>query len=119
MATIPVVLSKKYKSNCSISTFSQRIRSQHNFSLYVLHVQELNECPNQARNVNNHNLRKDNDFFMLSQSSPPNLSKTQGAFSYYGPSVWNNLPYSIRCQNNIVAFKSQLKTHFFQLAYKE
>ena len=55
MATIPVVLSKKYKSNCSISTFSQRIRSQRNFSLYVLHVQELNECPNQARNVNNHN----------------------------------------------------------------
>ena len=71
------------------------------------------------RNVNNDKLRKDNEFFILSQPSPPNFSKTQGAFSYYGPSIWNSLPYSVRCQFNINVFKSQLETHFFKLAYRE
>ena len=69
------------------------------------------------RSNNLHNLRKDNDFFLLEVPSPPRFTKTYGAFSYYGPSIWNNLPYSIRCLTDILDFKAKLKTYFFQLAY--
>ena len=45
----------------------------------------------------------------------------QRAFSWTAPTIWNNLPLSIRSRNpssySIVDFKEELKTHFFKLAY--
>jgi len=35
------------------------------------------------------------------------------AFSYCAPSVWNNLPLSIRSLGSFNSFKSHLKTHLF------
>ena len=39
------------------------------------------------------------------------------AYSVAGPVAWNGLPTHVRTIHNIIAFKSALKTHFFQLAH--
>ena len=36
----------------------------------------------------------------------------QRAFSFIGPSIWNNLPFSVRHAQTLSAFTSQLKTLF-------
>ena len=38
--------------------------------------------------------------------------KGQRAFSFIGPSIWNNLPFSVRHAQTLSAFTSQLKTLF-------
>jgi hypothetical protein len=40
------------------------------------------------------------------------------AFTYAAPFVWNNLPDTVRNQENIDQFKRLLKTHLFSIAYK-
>ena len=50
----------------------------------------------------------------------PNRRKrfqAQRAFSFIGPSIWNNLPFSVRHAQTLSAFKSQLKTHLFSISY--
>ena len=42
-------------------------------------------------------------------------TKSDRAFSYFGPSVWNSLPLHIRKSTTIDAFKSALRTHLFNL----
>ena len=37
----------------------------------------------------------------------------QCTFSFTGPSIWNNLPFSLQHAQTLSAFKSQLKTHRF------
>ena len=71
------------------------------------------------RSINSYNLRVDNDFFLLELPLPANLRNTSAAFSYNGPRVWNCLPYSLRCLNDISVFKSSLKTHYFGLAFPD
>ena len=39
------------------------------------------------------------------------------AFSSAGPTAWNNLPVSIRMDNDIKSFKRNLKTHLFRAAF--
>ena len=46
------------------------------------------------RNTNSHSLRNDDDFFLLNLPPVPNLKRTNGAFPYYGPFIWNSLPYA-------------------------
>ncbi|CAL9704696.1 unnamed protein product [Knipowitschia caucasica] len=50
---------------------------------------------------------------------PRSRLKTRGdrAFAVAGPKLWNALPYSIRAAPSVESFKSQLKTHFFALAF--
>jgi hypothetical protein len=45
--------------------------------------------------------------------------KTLGsrAFTYAAPSVWNNLPKTLKSCDNLTTFKSLLKTHLFSIAY--
>ena len=48
--------------------------------------------------------------------SPPRVNtKTFGerSFSYAGPSVWNNLPQTLRHSDSTSCFKAALKTHLF------
>ena len=71
-----------------------------------------------VRNVNNHCLRIDEDFFRLEMPPKPNLTKTNGCFSYMGPSLWNKLPYDIRSLSDLKLFKKKLKTYFFNLAFE-
>ena len=40
------------------------------------------------------------------------------AFSVAGPSLWNNLPVTIREAGTLTTFKSTLKTHLFRIAFK-
>ena len=51
---------------------------------------------------------------------PPSAHvKTYGsrAFSNYAPTVWNNLPVSVRSSSSLPRFRTALKTHFFRLAF--
>ena len=47
------------------------------------------------------------------------ILKSIYGFSFCGPSIWNNLPYSVRTCNNILQFKKLLKTHLFREAFEE
>ena len=40
------------------------------------------------------------------------------AFSVAGPSLWNNLPVTIREAGTLTTFKSTLQTHLFRIAFK-
>ena len=40
------------------------------------------------------------------------------AFSVAGPSLWNNLPLTIREAGTLTTFKSMPKTHLFRIAFK-
>ena len=51
---------------------------------------------------------------------PPTMNmKTVGerSFSFMAPSIWNDLPTSIRNTPTLTAFKSKLKTHLFKKAF--
>ena len=39
------------------------------------------------------------------------------SFSCAGPVLWNSLPESMRMADSLNSFKSQLKTHYFKIAY--
>ena len=39
------------------------------------------------------------------------------SFSCAGPALWNSLPETMRLADSLYTFKSQLKTHYFKLAY--
>ena len=53
----------------------------------------------------------------LSLMVVPKLSRNNNsgkkAFSFYGPSVWNSLPLSLRTCDSYKRFKQNLKTHLF------
>ena len=38
-------------------------------------------------------------------------------FAVAGPAEWNKLPQTVRSEQTIDCFRSQLKTHLFRLAY--
>ena len=62
-------------------------------------------------------MRLDDDFFILKIPHKPNFSRTEAAFQYNGPIVWNSLPYGIRSIPDIVKFKKCLKTYYYELAF--
>ena len=71
------------------------------------------------RDIKRKSLRLDNDFYILKNPAPPRFSKAEAAFSYCGPKVWNELPFSIRCICDVEVFKKTLKTHYFNIAFNE
>ena len=64
-------------------------------------------------------LRTDMDYFLLHVPSLPNLQRTLWSFSHCAPSVWNSLPYQLRCHSDIVMFKKHLKTYLFEKAFAD
>ena len=48
----------------------------------------------------------------------PKYCKVSNAFRYSAPTVWNNLPPSIRSAASLSNFKFSLKAHYFNLAYE-
>ena len=48
-----------------------------------------------------------------------NFSRSEAAFSHSGPKIWNELPYRLRSLSSINEFKSGLKTHYFNVAFKD
>ena len=61
--------------------------------------------------------RLDDDFFLLKVPPKSNFSRTEAAFCYTGPQIWNGLPFSIRSISELQSFKTALKTYFFNLAF--
>ena len=64
------------------------------------------------------NLRIDEDAFLLEVPQKPQFVKSEKAFYYAGPAIWNALPYSIRSSQNVGEFKVSLKTHYFLKAFE-
>ena len=44
---------------------------------------------------------------------PKRVTHGERAFSFYGPKIWNSLPFHIRHAETITSFKSRLKTFLF------
>ena len=70
------------------------------------------------REIRRRSSRLDDDFFLLKVPNRPNFSKSEGAFSYVGPKMWNELPIYIRSLDNIDAFKKALKTFYYNIAFE-
>ena len=62
--------------------------------------------------------RLDDDFFLLRVPSRPNFSRSEGAFSFIGPKLWNGLPRELRSLSSVDVFKKSLKCHFFNIAFE-
>ena len=73
----------------------------------------------QLREVKRRSSRLDDDFYILKMPPKCNLSRSEAAFSHQGPLIWNELPFSIRSLTSLSEFKSQLKTHYFNIAFKD
>ena len=43
----------------------------------------------------------------------------ESAFSFAGPHAWNKLPAALHATSNLNAFKKQLKTHLFNIAFSQ
>ena len=46
-----------------------------------------------------------------------NSKSAYGAFSHYGPTLWNSLPHELRSATTVSSFKSKLKTYLFSQAF--
>ena len=62
-------------------------------------------------------LRSSSDSLKFIKPSKNYKSYGEKSFSFYGPYVWNELPYNLRSCDNLFSFKKQLKTYFFKQAY--
>ena len=78
--------------------------------MYLIELLSLRDTKRQS-------LRLDNDFYLLKVPPAPQFTRTEGAFSHSGPRIWNELPFSLRCINEIGAFKTLLKTTLFNTAF--
>ena len=58
-------------------------------------------------------LRSSSDKTIFTKPKPKLKAYGERAFSYYGPHVWNDLPFSIRNCPDIHSFKRNLKHHLF------
>lgn len=73
----------------------------------------------ELREIRRISVRRDDDYYILKVPTPPNFTRTYGAFSYQGPKIWNELPYNIKCVTDIECFKRDLKTHYFNIAFRD
>ena len=65
----------------------------------------------------NRALRSSNDKFILEKPKYNYTSYGGRSFPFYGPFVWNSLPFNLRSMNNIDTFKRNLKHHYFLQAF--
>ena len=70
------------------------------------------------REIRRRSSRLDDDFYLIKVPPSPHFYRTESAFSHCGPKVWNELPYQLRSETDIELFKKQLKTHYFDIAFK-
>ena len=67
-----------------------------------------------ATSIPSRSLRSNND----NSLSVPRVKTNTGASTFHScaPSLWNNLPLSVRAAISVATFKKYLKTHFFDVA---
>ena len=70
------------------------------------------------REIRRRSSRLDDDFFILKVPARPNFSRCEGAFSYVGPKLWNELPIQLRSLNSVNVFKKSLKSYLYNLAFE-
>ena len=70
------------------------------------------------RDIRRRSSKLDDDCYLLKVYKKPQFTRTDAAFTYSGPSVWNELPYSIRSLSTVESFKQALKTHYFTKAFE-
>ena len=70
------------------------------------------------RDVRRRSSRLDDDFYRLKVPPAPQFSRTDAAFMFSGPKIWNELPYSVRSLSTIESFKCALKTFYFNEAFE-
>ena len=70
------------------------------------------------REIKRRSSRLDMDFYILKNPEMPKSTRTDAAFSYYGPNVWNKLPYYLRCLSDLDKFKKGLKSYYFDMAFE-
>jgi hypothetical protein len=70
------------------------------------------------REVNKRSSRLDDDYCLLKTPKASKFTRTEAAFTYYAPTIWNELPYSIRSLTDTELFKKTLKSHFFDIAFE-
>ena len=63
--------------------------------------------------------RRDHDFFLLEHPDVQNNNQAyrRKTFRVSSPSVWNLLPYDMRCLTSLNEFKTKLKTFYFSCAF--
>ena len=68
-----------------------------------------------ATSISSHSLRSNNDNSLW----VPRVKTNTGARAFHScaPSLWNNLPLSVRSATSVAIFKKYLKTHLFDLAF--
>ena len=68
-----------------------------------------------AASIPSRSLRSNND----NSLSVPRVKTNTGARAFHScaPSLWNNLPLSVRSASSVATFKKYLKTHLFDLAF--
>ena len=64
-------------------------------------------------------LRSSSDKTIFTKPTPELKRYGERSFSYYGPNVWNNLPFSLRNSPDLHSFKRNLKHHLFVKAFNE
>ena len=79
--------------------------------------QYLKELLNIKEESQNLILRTTEDFFLLNIPKVPHLIRTERAFTFAAPNIWNKLPYFIRTCTDINDFKTKLKTYYFKIAF--
>lgn len=98
-------------------------RCQYKLLLYVYNAQH-GKAPSYLQNLitpykPSRSLRSENSMLL----HPPNDVRTKSygerRFDKAAPTLWNNLPSSLRSVNSLVVFKKQLKTHLFRTAFKD
>ena len=62
-------------------------------------------------------LRSAQDNLILKKPVMNYKSYGEKSFYFYGPLVWNSLPYSLRSIDSLDSFKKQLKTFLFKKAF--
>ena len=68
-----------------------------------------------AASIPSRSMRSNND----NSLSVPRVKTINGARAFHScaPSLWNNLPLSVRSASSVATFKKYLKTHLFDLAF--
>ena len=99
---LPVDMRIKYK--IALMTY----KCVNNLSpLYLTNLIELKNDSSKA-------LRNDKDYFKLKVPLIPNYNRTQRAFKYSSPEVWNSLSYQLHSCDSVETFKKDLKTYLFK-----
>ena len=84
--------------------------------IYGQSPEYLKELINTRSNTQ-YNLRSNNGLFLTFPTIKTRKTLGDRAFCVAAPTVWNNLPKSIRKEQDFKKFKSLLKTFLFKTAY--